>query len=159
MGIFPGSPPMNFPPPRMAMAPMHPGAMPQVQNVYGIRQPTPLPFAAPGMLPGQGAPMQGMPSARIMGTYPPYTGQQHGIAYPARPMDPNVMLVRPRLETGFPNPVPTASAGNAAGMGQISSPPIGGSPGGDATGMPPLTPVEEALREFLSPDLSDLGRS
>jgi hypothetical protein len=155
MGIFPGSPPMAFPPPGMPMAPMHPSAMPQVQNVYGIRQP--VPFAAPGMLPGQTASMQGMPSARIMGTYPPYTGQQHGIAYPARPMDPNVMLVRPRLETGFPNPLPSASGGNAAGMGQISSPPMGGSPGGDA--MPPLTPVEEALREFLSPDLSDLGRS
>ncbi|KAK4119143.1 hypothetical protein N657DRAFT_693966 [Parathielavia appendiculata] len=157
MGIFSASPPMNAFPPGMAMGPMHPGSMPQVQTVYGIRH---HPFAVPGMLPpGQGAPMQGIPSTRVLGTYPPYTGQQHGYAYPGRPMDPsmNAMLARPRLETGFPHAVPPAPPGNAAGMGHMSSPHMEGSPGGDA--MPPLTPVEEALREFLSPDLGELGRS
>ncbi|KAH6623410.1 hypothetical protein F5144DRAFT_595587 [Chaetomium tenue] len=158
MGMH-ASPPMNGMHPRMAMGPMHPGGMPQIQNVYGLRQPTPHPFAPQGMHPGPGQPttMQGMPSARVMGTYPPYTGQQHGIGivYP-RPMDPNAMMVRPRLETAFANPVPTGPGGNAGlGMGQVASPNMGGSPGGD--GMQPLTPVEEALREFLSPDLGDLG--
>ena len=156
MGMPMTSPPMNGLPQGMAMAPMHPGAMPQVQNVYGIRQPTPHPFAH-GMHPGQGPPMQGMPSARVMGTYPPYTGQQHGIGivYPPRQMDHNAMMARPRLETGFANPVPTGPGGNGAGMGQMTSPNMGGSPAGD--GMPPLTPVEEALRGFLSPDMGDLG--
>jgi hypothetical protein len=160
------SPPMNAFPPRMAhMGPMHPSGMPQIQNVYGMRQqqqqpPTPHPGFAPqhGMHPGQSS-MQGMPSSRVMGTYPPYTGQQHGIgiAYPPRPYDPNMGLTRPRLETGFPNPVGTGQPGvNGNGMGQMGgSPNMGNSPGGD--GMPPLTPVEEALRGFLSPDLNDLG--
>lgn len=151
------SPPMNGMHPRMAMGPFPPGSgMPQIQNVYGLRQPTPHPFAPQGMHPGQGQPMQGMPSSRVMGTYPPYTGQQHGIGivYP-RPMEQSRMMMQPRLETGFANPVPTGPSGNGLGMGQVASPNLGGSPGGD--GMQPLTPVEEALRGFLSPDLGDLG--
>ncbi|KAK4096300.1 hypothetical protein N658DRAFT_501734 [Parathielavia hyrcaniae] len=169
MGMFSVSPPMNAFPPGMTMGPMHPGAMPQLQAVYGgigMRH-HPGSYAAPGMLPhappGQGAMQGGIPSTRILGTYPPYTGQQHGYAYPPRPMDPNMnmngMLGRPRLETGFHNPVPSSAppAGNAAvGMGHVGSPHMEGSPGGD--GMPPLTPVEEALREFLSTDLGNLGR-
>lgn len=158
MGMHAASPPMNAFPPGMPMGPMHPGGMGQIQNVYGIRQPTPQQFAQ-GMHPGQGHPMQGMPSARVMGTFPPYTGQQHGIGivYPPRPYDLNAMVVRPRLETGFPNPVGPGQGGNGGGIGQMGSPNIGGSPAGD--GMPPLTPVEEALRGFLSPDLGDLGHS
>jgi hypothetical protein len=49
-------------------------------------------------------------------------------------------------------------------MGQMGSPDmsdlgVGGgmSPMGDLEGMAPLTPVEEAIRGFLSPDLGDLG--
>ncbi|KAG7294201.1 hypothetical protein NEMBOFW57_004271 [Staphylotrichum longicolle] len=165
MGIPSASPPMSaFPPPRMAMAPMHPGAMPQVQNVYGIRPHAPHPFAPPGiqMHPGQAAAaaaqMQGMPAARVMGTYPPYTGQQHGIAYAPAPrtMDPSAALMgRPRLETGFPTPVGGGPGSGALGMGQMNSPGVGTV--SDADGVPPLTPVEEALRGFLSPDLGDLG--
>ncbi|KXX78113.1 hypothetical protein MMYC01_205094 [Madurella mycetomatis] len=45
MGIPSASPPMNAFPPRMAaMTQMHPGAMPQVQNVFGVRQPMPHQF-------------------------------------------------------------------------------------------------------------------
>ncbi|KAK4150007.1 hypothetical protein C8A00DRAFT_46503 [Chaetomidium leptoderma] len=157
MGMHPGSPPMNAFPPRMSMGPMHPGGMQHVQNVYGMpHPPTPHPFAHAMHHPGQGSQMQGIPSARVMGTYPPYTGQQHGYVYPPQQLDPNVgMMARPRLDTGFPTPVGAMPGGNGAGMGQISSPPMGGSPGND--GMPPLTPVEETLRGFLSPDLGDLG--
>ena len=169
MGVPSASPPMpGFPPPRMAMAPMHPGAMPQVQNVYGIpqhhAQHAPLGFAPPpppqGMHPhlGQGGgmmSMQGMPAARVVGTYPPYTGQQHGYG-PLPPgaqgmVDPSGgMLARPRLETGFPAPV-------VSGVPMGGSPSMGGSPGLEGMPRQPLTPVEEALRGFLSPDLGDLG--
>ena len=167
MGLPSASPPMpGFPPPRMAMAPMHPGAMPQVQNVYGMPQHhhphhAPLGFAPPpqqhGMHPHLGPggmmQMQGMQAARVVGTYPPYTGQQHGYGPPPPPpgmMDPSGMMARPRLETGFPAPV-------MSGMPMGGSPSMGGSPGADGMMRQPLTPVEEALRGFLSPELGDLG--
>ncbi len=99
-------------------------------------------------------PMQGMPAARVVGTYPPYTGQQHGIGYAPPPqqgmVDPSGMLARPRLETVFPAPV-------VSGVPIGGSPSMGGSPGPDGMARQPLTPVEEALRGFLSPELGDLG--
>jgi hypothetical protein len=165
MAYSAASPPMHALPPRMAIGPMHPGAMPQVQNVFGIRQPTPHPFAHPSVHhhQAQGLGMQGIPSARIVGAYPPYAGSQPGMVYAPPPpppppqvhVDPSGVLARPRMETGFPTPVAGTQAGNAPGMGQMGSPEMGSNPDGE--GMPPLTPVEEALRGFLSPNLSDLG--
>lgn len=149
------SPPMNAIHQPMNMAQMHPGVMPHVQNVYGIRQPTPHPFP-PGLHHSQAPAMQGMPSSRVVGSYPPYTGQQHGIGivYPSRQMDPMAMMTRPRLETGFPGTVPAAPPANGAAMGQMATPNMNNSPAGD--GIPPLTPAEEeALRELLSPDLGN----
>jgi hypothetical protein len=114
----------------------------------------------------------------MMGSYPPYgvhpqqqqqqmqqqqqqQQQQHQqIAYQQRPFDPSAagMMGRPRLETGFPLAVMPVGANGGGMQGQVGSPNMGGSPGGgDGMGGQPLTPVEEALRGFLSPDLGDLG--
>lgn len=176
VGLPSASPPLNALPPRMAIAGMpHPAALPQVQNVYGIHQPTPHPFAQPPPMhhpagqPGQGH-MGAMPSARVVGSYPPYAAQPGpagGVPVPPFPQRPAAAMMgvgAPRLEamatttTGFPSaPTPVVGA-NAPGMQQISSPPMGGgSPGPE--GLQPLTPVEEALRGFLSPDLGDLAQS
>ncbi|KAL2167553.1 hypothetical protein VTG60DRAFT_1139 [Thermothelomyces hinnuleus] len=152
------TPPINAIHQPMPLAAMRPGAMPQVQNVYGIRQPALHPFPC-GVHPGQGPPMHGMPSSRVVGSYPPYASQQPGIGivYPPPPqMDLGAMMARPRLDTGFASTIPAApapsAAGNAAEMGQMAAPNINNSPAGE--GMPSMTPAEEeALREFLSPDL------
>lgn len=136
------SPPLNALPPRMAAPPMmHPGAMPQVQNVFGIRQPAVgpqhHPFAGmPVPHPGHaqhGPPMvhhhhhhpPGMPvpAARVMGSYPPYVvgqpqqphqqqHQQAGVMY--HPSAAAAVLGRPRLETGFPS-APVGGGGGAGG--------------------------------------------
>ncbi|KAK4238605.1 hypothetical protein C8A03DRAFT_33357 [Achaetomium macrosporum] len=169
----------SAPPPHMrmhaahTMGPMHPGAMPQVQNVYGVRQPVPHPAYAQGAFPGQ--PMQGIPATRVMGTYPPYVGvgqpqpqPQSVVQHPTYPVPPNAaaMMGRPRLETGFPSAPVSAGgqhtvSGSSGGMGQMGSPDsmdIGASPAGEME----LTPVEEALRGFLSGtemDLGELGRA
>ncbi|KAK3305975.1 uncharacterized protein B0T15DRAFT_533957 [Chaetomium strumarium] len=188
----PPPPPLTMPPaapPHMRMAAhMHPGAMPQVQNVYGVRQPGGLPlhhhhhpaYAVQGPYPGQ--PMQGIPTAaRVVGTYPPYTSSmpqqpqqvQPGMHLGYHPAGQNAtgMLGRPRLETGFPS-APVAAGGPGQQHegrmgGQMGSPDSGGSMDlgvgtnpvvvSDLEGVAPLTPVEEAIRGFLSPDLGDLG--
>src|SRR5690606_24055881 len=138
-----------------------------IQNVYGIRQPA---AAVPPThaFPPRGGPL---PSSRVVGSYPPYASQQAagiGIVYPPPPppppppshMDPGAMMGRgPGLDTGFASTMPAGAsptAGNATGMGQMTAntttPNMSGSPVGD--GMTALTPAEEeALREFLSPDL------
>ncbi|KAL2021909.1 hypothetical protein VTK56DRAFT_6504 [Thermocarpiscus australiensis] len=157
MGFPSGSPPLNALPPRMPMAPMHPSAMPRVQNVFGIHQPTLHPFA-PGM-PGHAASPMGVPTSRVMGAYPPYASQQPGMVYPQRPLDLMAGLPGPRLETGFPGPG-TGVAGGGSGMGlqQMNSPPEGGSPEGQGQdqGMPALTPVEESLNEFFSNEIGNM---
>ncbi|KAK3897621.1 hypothetical protein C8A05DRAFT_19649 [Staphylotrichum tortipilum] len=135
---------MQFPPHQGSM----PGGMPmmpQVQGVYPLRhqqhhQHQQNPFGAM-------QPMQGMTSARVVGTYPPYAGQQHGVG-PGEArgmMDGGMGMGAPRVDTGF--------AGLAAGGmmgGQMGSPSVGGaaSPGeGGVHG--PMTPVEEMLRGVL----------
>ncbi|KAK0664568.1 hypothetical protein QBC41DRAFT_328530 [Cercophora samala] len=165
MGL-PTSPHMNGLPPRgMPMgAAIHPSSMPQVQNVFGLRQPgTPH--------PGHGfAPMMPGVPARMVGSYPPgYAAQPQGLAW-SHPhqlqlqqqlqqqaaqqhaqqqqqqqqqqrqfLDPTMMLGRPRMEPGF------AAGGN--GAEQMGSPSMGNSPGAQ-----PLTPVESTLQGFMSPD-------
>ncbi|KAK4203632.1 hypothetical protein QBC40DRAFT_219203 [Triangularia verruculosa] len=170
MGLPTSPPPMNALPHRgMPMgAAMHPSSMPQVQNVFGLRQPgTPH--------PGHGfAPMMpGMP-ARMVGSYPPgYAAQPQGIAWAgAHPhhhqlqlqhqlqqqaaahqqaqqqqqqqrqfLDPTMILGRPRMEGGG-----FASGGN--GGEQMGSPSMGSSP----AAAQPLTPVESTLQGFMSAD-------
>jgi hypothetical protein len=163
MGIPSASPPINAFPPRMM--PMHPGAMPQVQNVFGVRQPLPPQFAGMHMA----GPMQGMhpqPTTRMMGTYPPYGVAGHhqpppppqqqpiglGFHHPQqRGFDPSPVLARPTMDTGFPGAAGDAPA--PGGMQQMGSPPMGGSPGGNPT-MERLTHEDGSLAGFLSPDLS-----
>lgn len=226
MGM-PGSGMMNG----MPLPPHHrmpPQVQAQVQNVYGLRPGGGMMQGMQGIpgMPGGGMPMPGaIQSSRVMGTYPPYTGQQHGVGVPFPPpthmMPPqyhqqhqqhhqqqqqqqqHLQLQQqrqqeqqqrqheqqglnpfpPRLDTAFmtglnaPKSAVSALPGpGGPAMGQMASPELGlglgmgmglgmgldgspnsrGGPGGDGNGGP-LTPVEEALRGFLSPDLGELG--
>ncbi|KAK4131310.1 hypothetical protein BT67DRAFT_161178 [Trichocladium antarcticum] len=184
-----GSPPMGSLPPRMAALQTqmhHPGAMPQVQNVYGL--PMHHTFAQHQQQQQQQQHMQQQYQQHLqqqqqhlqrvmVGSYPPYGVQQQQQQQHAQQMAFQQhqqhhqqlqqrgfdgvgagMPGRTRLETGFPAAVMPVGAGNQGGMqGQVGSPNMGGSPGGGDGMGAPLTPVEEALRGFLSPDLNDLG--
>ncbi|KAL2260348.1 hypothetical protein VTK26DRAFT_5653 [Humicola hyalothermophila] len=195
------SPPLNAFHQRM---PMHPSALPQVQDVFGVRQPV-LP-AFPGMHPHQAAQLHqhqrqgGVQRAVMLGQYPPSTAAAYGMnhhpaglgmtfpgAGPSAPLlaaqtqaQPQPQQPQQPLEAGFPTAVMPAGSGNGGGVGvgvaagqqqPVNSPEVGGNsspevggsrPGDDGSGGglvagPALTPVEEALRGFLSPDMGNLG--
>ncbi|KAL2136864.1 hypothetical protein VTI74DRAFT_590 [Chaetomium olivicolor] len=172
MSVPLGSPPNPGLPHRMVMplGPVHPNAMPQVQNVYGVSQPMPQPYLG-GMHPAQQH-LQGVGIVRTMGMYPPgpwgspvmpnqqlQPGTGMGMAYPQRTVDPSTVLARPRLETGFPTPIGPPGGGERRGngMGQMGMPEGGSEREGGGEELPPLTPGEEMLRGFLGPDFGELG--
>ncbi|KAL1839506.1 hypothetical protein VTJ49DRAFT_1444 [Mycothermus thermophilus] len=181
-------PPMAYPVPAALSA--FPPMMPQMQNIYGMPRHTavypPASSTQPptGFLPTAGT-MHGMPSARVVGSYPPYAAtqqaaiqqeqqrrlllqqqqQQREEQEQAQQQQQGVGLGFPpqgyemgRLGTGYPDAVTSGVGGAGPGNGLMDGS-SGGVGGGDAAdgGVAPLTPVEEALRGFLSPDIGFVG--
>ncbi|KAL2266753.1 hypothetical protein VTJ83DRAFT_6105 [Remersonia thermophila] len=172
-------PPMAYPVPAALSA--FPPVMPPMQHVYGMPRAAVYPAAsAAGLLPTTGT-MQGMPSARVVGSYPPYAATQQAAIHQeqqrrlllqqqqreeqeqaqqqgwALGFPPQGYAPLGSLGTGYPNAVAStvgAAAGN--GMMDVSSGCVGGGDAADGE-MAPLTPVEEALRGLLSPDIGLAG--
>ncbi|KAK3385868.1 hypothetical protein B0H63DRAFT_449867 [Podospora didyma] len=170
MSMQGGSPPINSMPARMSMASMHPSSMPQVQDVFGLRQPAYGTYPQ-GISPHQAAQMQQAQrqQQRMMGPYPPTSGfgaqqqqlqlqqqqQQHHQQQQQQQvqravqqqqqqqqqhMDSSSLMPRSRIDVATGFP----AAVSPNGLTQMSS------PGGNPQAGLPMTP-ENGYSSFMSP--------